>query len=704
MVEQLASHSILEAVIRKPLLQALVWPGLEGAFGIEVDAIKVHKAEAFLKLTVGELQEKGVLSQHLAQPEIRHSLIEQVTTLDPFTHAYSFWDGIPPAGKAAFGRLFAASSTLQAVAVVQHAMRGNPEEAMLQLGFGPVELVDTLTVRMSGLVVQLRSPPVLSTCPVAVSGGAVEHLAVLRSSNGELWAPGTDTQSLLLEVGVDAAWVSKLARKVARKATVQERSLLDTLQVAAFSASVAVETLLPLARLVKELHSSPQTLAAQCLACSIDLQLQAVSRPVTVPRSTPAQLYVPESLVKLAHYGMGSVSGGHGQLAEGSRLGTELLLLGHHLREDGHLVLRFFAFLRARRAAVSTLELHAKSALAVVNFLRRAALGADQDELDRLEQWYQQVRQSFVQEGAAIPRSADNKQPHPGLIIHHVTSRMEEAFRAAKAGELLGKKAKAAQAALLLGLLGFAYGPPVRSNAVRELVLLPPKWLAEEGAELVELQRQHEHLLKQLGRPAWSSRKQQEQQEMERQAANIESRALSLRTCTHSTDCRDPFCLGNRVEVVRRGIKQLVQFRIVHHKTEGSHGEQVVLHSDPVFQQLARWWIQTGRGQLAAPDTLALFINDRGQPFPTSRTFSSYLKPACWDVAGEDVCSRSVRKTYVTGIRDFLDMRPEAVRAAEKGLASMMLTSVARWSTNYDARSKGDREYRLACQAHEAFR
>ena len=102
------------------------------------------------------------------------------------------------------------------------------------------------------------------------------------------------------------------------------------------------------------------------------------------------------------------------------------------------------------------------------------------------------------------------------------------------------------QAALLLGLLGFAYGPPVRSNAVRELILLPTEWLAEEGAELAELQRQHEQLVKQLGRPAWASRKQQEQRELERQAADIEMRALSLRTCTHSTDCRDPFCLGNR--------------------------------------------------------------------------------------------------------------------------------------------------------------
>ncbi len=48
---------------------------------------------------------------------------------------------------------------------------------------------------------------------------------------------------------------------------------------------------------------------------------------------------------------------------------------------------RLFGFLRARGAAASTLELHAKSALAVVHFLQSAALGADQEGLARLELW-----------------------------------------------------------------------------------------------------------------------------------------------------------------------------------------------------------------------------------------------------------------------------------------------------------------------------
>jgi len=37
----------------------------------------------------------------------------QVASLHPATHAYSFWEGVPRSGKAAFGRLFAASKTLK---------------------------------------------------------------------------------------------------------------------------------------------------------------------------------------------------------------------------------------------------------------------------------------------------------------------------------------------------------------------------------------------------------------------------------------------------------------------------------------------------------------------------------------------------------------------------------------------------------------
>lgn len=37
----------------------------------------------------------------------------QVDSLEPATHAYSFWEGVPVSGKKAFGRLFAQSRTLR---------------------------------------------------------------------------------------------------------------------------------------------------------------------------------------------------------------------------------------------------------------------------------------------------------------------------------------------------------------------------------------------------------------------------------------------------------------------------------------------------------------------------------------------------------------------------------------------------------------
>ena len=75
----------------------------------------------------------------------------QVTSLAPATHAYSFWEGIPVCAKSAFGRLFAASPDVQGVAVVQRAMRGRePAHVMAELGFGPLQLVGSFAVSMSG--------------------------------------------------------------------------------------------------------------------------------------------------------------------------------------------------------------------------------------------------------------------------------------------------------------------------------------------------------------------------------------------------------------------------------------------------------------------------------------------------------------------------------------------------------------------------
>ena len=74
-----------------------------------------------------------------------------MTSLAPATHAYSFWEGIPVCAKCAFGRLVAASPEVQGVAVVQRAMRGRePAHVMAELGFGPLQLVGSFAVSMSG--------------------------------------------------------------------------------------------------------------------------------------------------------------------------------------------------------------------------------------------------------------------------------------------------------------------------------------------------------------------------------------------------------------------------------------------------------------------------------------------------------------------------------------------------------------------------
>ena len=61
------------------------------------------------------------------------------------------------AAKCAFGRLFAASPQVQAVAVVQRAMRARaPADVMAELGFGPLALVGTFAVSMSGALGSAR--------------------------------------------------------------------------------------------------------------------------------------------------------------------------------------------------------------------------------------------------------------------------------------------------------------------------------------------------------------------------------------------------------------------------------------------------------------------------------------------------------------------------------------------------------------------
>jgi hypothetical protein len=148
-----SSHLVdIGAGLGRPLLHALVSPGVASAHGIEIDRIKCNKAEAFLKQTALVLGRRVDLKQDLPVPTLTCAPIEDISTLEPFSHAYSFWEGVPADARAAFGKLFAESSTLHSVAVVQRAIRGiNPEIVMEEdYCFGQVVLMGSFAVSMSG--------------------------------------------------------------------------------------------------------------------------------------------------------------------------------------------------------------------------------------------------------------------------------------------------------------------------------------------------------------------------------------------------------------------------------------------------------------------------------------------------------------------------------------------------------------------------
>ncbi|GIL61222.1 hypothetical protein Vafri_15627 [Volvox africanus] len=139
------------AGLGRPLLHAMVSIGVGSAWGVELDRIKCDKAAAFCRNVIQQLVKQEFLGSTVEVPSVICSPVEKVASLEPATHAYSFWEGVPPSGKEAFGKLFAKSRTLRAVAVVQRAIRGQEPAAMMRdLGFGPVLLIASFPVKMSG--------------------------------------------------------------------------------------------------------------------------------------------------------------------------------------------------------------------------------------------------------------------------------------------------------------------------------------------------------------------------------------------------------------------------------------------------------------------------------------------------------------------------------------------------------------------------
>ncbi|CAL8470511.1 g10053 [Coccomyxa elongata] len=172
------------AGIGRPLLHAVVGQYAESAWGVEIDRVKADKGNAFMRYAAADMKRRNADWADFQIPSIRCAPIEEVKTLDPATHAYSFWEGVPEDSRRAFGRLFRASKTLQAVAIGQRAMRGrDPEVVMEGLGFGELHLVASFSVSMSGSGRSFTAyvfnrkgfvPPPLGSCAAAAEEASLQ--------------------------------------------------------------------------------------------------------------------------------------------------------------------------------------------------------------------------------------------------------------------------------------------------------------------------------------------------------------------------------------------------------------------------------------------------------------------------------------------------------------------------------------------------
>lgn len=116
-----------------------------------MDSVKVQKSLTFLRQVRQSMMSVGKWPQRISDPpKLTHSSIENIESLDSYTHAYSFWEGIPIEAKRAFGRLFSTSDSMIGITVVQRSFRRSPEMEMDSLGFHGLTLMQSIRVRMSG--------------------------------------------------------------------------------------------------------------------------------------------------------------------------------------------------------------------------------------------------------------------------------------------------------------------------------------------------------------------------------------------------------------------------------------------------------------------------------------------------------------------------------------------------------------------------
>jgi len=191
------------AGLGRPLLHAAVAAGCSGGLGVEVDSVKCEKAAAFLRLTLARLAACGDPEGALERlrgvggegrlPAVFCADVGGLRTIEPATHVYSFWEGIPGGAREALGALVRKSRSVRGVAVVQRALRGGrngAEGAMADLGFGVLRLEDSFPVAMSGsgrgfvAYIFARAPPPPAAAADFPPELALDRLAEAAAARG----------------------------------------------------------------------------------------------------------------------------------------------------------------------------------------------------------------------------------------------------------------------------------------------------------------------------------------------------------------------------------------------------------------------------------------------------------------------------------------------------------------------------------------
>lgn len=135
----------------RPLLHAYYIEGIQQVHGIEIDPVKCIKAEAFAERVWRTLQERHRIPTTMSlYHDVTCTAIEDIHTIDPVTHVFAFWEGWAHASKSSLGTLFANSTTVKALVIIQRSIQIPEEVFEEEYEFGPVNIMDTIAVVMSG--------------------------------------------------------------------------------------------------------------------------------------------------------------------------------------------------------------------------------------------------------------------------------------------------------------------------------------------------------------------------------------------------------------------------------------------------------------------------------------------------------------------------------------------------------------------------